>query len=54
MEPFKAIGGLAAPLPAANIDTDVIMPKKYLKGTSAAARAGNMLFGAFGNWEFAR
>jgi len=26
------VSGAAAPLPAANIDTDVIMPKRYLKG----------------------
>lgn len=32
MEPFHRVEGLAAPLPAANIDTDVIMPKQFLKG----------------------
>jgi 3-isopropylmalate/(R)-2-methylmalate dehydratase small subunit len=32
MTPFLAVSGLAAPLPAANVDTDVIMPKRYLKG----------------------
>ena len=26
----KAISGLAAPLPLANVDTDVIMPKRFL------------------------
>jgi 3-isopropylmalate/(R)-2-methylmalate dehydratase small subunit len=32
MEPFTIVTGVAAPLPAANIDTDVIMPKQFLKG----------------------
>jgi 3-isopropylmalate/(R)-2-methylmalate dehydratase small subunit len=32
MEPFTVVTGAAAPLPGANIDTDVIMPKQFLKG----------------------
>ncbi|QPK20773.1 3-isopropylmalate dehydratase small subunit [Pectobacterium parmentieri] len=32
MDTFKKISGLAAPMLAANIDTDVIMPKQFLKG----------------------
>ncbi|WP_336777454.1 3-isopropylmalate dehydratase small subunit [Pantoea sp. USHLN256] len=32
MEAFNHITGTLAPLPAANIDTDVIMPKQFLKG----------------------
>ncbi|MFI0473713.1 3-isopropylmalate dehydratase small subunit [Halomonas sp. HMF6819] len=32
MEPFTCVTGQAAPMLAANIDTDVIMPKKFLKG----------------------
>lgn len=32
MTPFTTEQGIAAPLPAANIDTDVIMPKQFLKG----------------------
>lgn len=32
MKPFTTVEGVAAPLPAANIDTDVIMPKQFLKG----------------------
>lgn len=32
MTPFSTVQGIAAPLPAANIDTDVIMPKQFLKG----------------------
>ncbi|NUT77971.1 3-isopropylmalate dehydratase small subunit [Pseudomonas sp. C1C7] len=32
MQPFTTVSGSAAPLLAANIDTDVIMPKQFLKG----------------------
>ncbi|MGE4404243.1 3-isopropylmalate dehydratase small subunit [Pseudomonas sp.] len=32
MEPFINISGVAAPILAANVDTDVIMPKQFLKG----------------------
>lgn len=32
MKAFDCITGTLAPLPAANIDTDVIMPKQFLKG----------------------
>jgi len=32
MTPFITVSGAAAPLRAANIDTDVIMPKQFLKG----------------------
>ena len=32
MEAFTTLTGIAAPLPAANVDTDVIMPKQFLKG----------------------
>ena len=32
MEAFNVLTGIAAPLPAANVDTDVIMPKQFLKG----------------------
>ncbi|PMZ87084.1 MULTISPECIES: 3-isopropylmalate dehydratase small subunit [unclassified Pseudomonas] len=32
MQPFNAVSGSAAPLLASNIDTDVIMPKQFLKG----------------------
>ncbi|EBA12635.1 3-isopropylmalate dehydratase small subunit [Roseobacter sp. CCS2] len=31
MTPFQTVSGVAAPLPMANIDTDVIMPKQFLK-----------------------
>ena len=32
MQPFITVSGSAAPLLASNIDTDVIMPKQFLKG----------------------
>ena len=32
MQPFTTLSGAAAALPAANTDTDVIMPKQFLKG----------------------
>ncbi len=32
MQAFRTVRGVAAPLPAANLDTDVIMPKQFLKG----------------------
>lgn len=32
MERFTSVSGIAAPLPQANVDTDVIMPKQFLKG----------------------
>jgi 3-isopropylmalate/(R)-2-methylmalate dehydratase small subunit len=39
MLPFTQVTGLAAPLPAANLDTDVIMPKMFLKGIDRAGLA---------------
>jgi 3-isopropylmalate/(R)-2-methylmalate dehydratase small subunit len=32
MEPFKSLSGVAAALPMANLDTDQIMPKQFLRG----------------------
>ena len=48
MEPFTVVGGAAAPLPAANIDTDVIMPKRYLKGVDR----GGLRDGVFHDLRF--
>src|SRR4249919_1654983 len=31
MEPFKTLAGVAAPLNMINVDTDMIIPKQYLK-----------------------
>jgi 3-isopropylmalate/(R)-2-methylmalate dehydratase small subunit len=32
VEPFRTLTGIAAALPMANLDTDQIMPKQYLRG----------------------
>ena len=32
MQPFKSLTGIAAALPMANLDTDQIMPKQFLRG----------------------
>ena len=31
MEPFRVVTGLVAPLDRANVDTDAIIPKQFLK-----------------------
>lgn len=36
MQPFTRVSGSAAPLMAGNTDTDVIMPKQFLKGIDRA------------------
>lgn len=32
MEPFSSVSGRATPIPLPNVDTDIIMPKAFLKG----------------------
>lgn len=53
MEPFTTVSGIAAPLPQANIDTDVIMPKQFLKGITREGLARGVFhdlrFDAAGN-----
>jgi 3-isopropylmalate/(R)-2-methylmalate dehydratase small subunit len=44
-EPFTICAGVAAPMPAANIDTDVIMPKQFLKGIDRAGLDAGLFFG---------
>jgi len=44
MEPFAIVTGAAAPLPAANVDTDVIMPKQFLKGIDRSGLAQGAFF----------
>jgi 3-isopropylmalate/(R)-2-methylmalate dehydratase small subunit len=44
MEPFRRVEGIAAPLPAAHIDTDVIMPKQFLKGVDRAGLDRGVFF----------
>ncbi len=43
MEKFKKITGIAAPLPLINVDTDMIIPKQFLK-TIARTGLGKNLF----------
>jgi 3-isopropylmalate/(R)-2-methylmalate dehydratase small subunit len=43
MEKFIRLTGVAAPLPLANVDTDMVIPKDYLKGTDRAG-LGRHLF----------
>jgi 3-isopropylmalate/(R)-2-methylmalate dehydratase small subunit len=45
MEPFLRVSGPAAALPMANIDTDVIMPKQFLKGIDRAGLDRGALLG---------
>jgi 3-isopropylmalate/(R)-2-methylmalate dehydratase small subunit len=44
MQPLTKIHGRAAPLPAAHIDTDVIMPKQFLKGIDRAGLGAKVFF----------
>ncbi len=46
--PLKPISGVAAPLPGSNIDTDVIMPKQFLKTINRE----NLANGAFHDLRF--
>ncbi len=48
MEPITTIVGTGAPLPRANVDTDQIMPKQFLKRVE---RTG---YGEFVFWDWAR
>ena len=43
MQPFTALTGTAAPLPMINVDTDMIIPKQFLK-TIRRSGLGNSLF----------
>jgi len=44
MKPFTHITGNAAPLPIANIDTDMIIPKQFLKTVSREGLAKGLFF----------
>jgi 3-isopropylmalate/(R)-2-methylmalate dehydratase small subunit len=44
MKPFTIVTGNAAALPRANIDTDQIMPKQFLKGIDRSGLADGFLF----------
>jgi 3-isopropylmalate/(R)-2-methylmalate dehydratase small subunit len=45
MQPFVRVSGPAVALPMANVDTDVIMPKQFLKGIDRASLDRGALFG---------
>jgi 3-isopropylmalate/(R)-2-methylmalate dehydratase small subunit len=44
MDPFRVETGIIAPLPAANVDTDVIMPKQFLKGITRDGLARGVFY----------
>jgi 3-isopropylmalate/(R)-2-methylmalate dehydratase small subunit len=44
MQPFNTVSGKAAPMLAANVDTDVIMPKQFLKGIDRAGLDRGLFF----------
>lgn len=44
MQPFKVETGLIASIPMANIDTDVIMPKQFLKGIDRKGLARGVFY----------
>ena len=42
MEPFKTLKGIAAPLPMINVDTDMIIPKQFLKTIKRSGLGKNL------------
>ena len=42
MQPFTTLTGIAAPLPMANVDTDKIIPARYLKSISRSGFGKNL------------
>jgi 3-isopropylmalate/(R)-2-methylmalate dehydratase small subunit len=42
MEKFEKISGIAAPMPLINIDTDMIIPKQFLKTIKRSGRGVNL------------
>ena len=44
LQPFTHLSGKAAPMLAANIDTDVIMPKQFLKGIDRSGLDRGLFF----------
>ena len=45
LQPFTVVTAKAAPMLAANIDTDVIMPKQFLKGIDRSGLDRGLFFG---------
>ena len=48
MEPFKTIDGLVVPLDRANVDTDAIIPKQFLKSIKRTGFGPNL----FDGWRY--
>jgi 3-isopropylmalate/(R)-2-methylmalate dehydratase small subunit len=48
MEPFRVLKGLVAPLDRANVDTDAIIPKQFLKSIKRAGFGPNL----FDAWRY--
>ena len=44
MEKFKKLKGIAAPLPMINVDTDMIIPKQFLKTIKRTGLGKNLFF----------
>ncbi len=44
MDAFKTLTGRAAPLPMANVDTDMIIPKQFLKTTERTGLSKGLFF----------
>jgi len=44
MEKFKQLTGVAAPLPIVNVDTDMIIPKQFLKTIKRTGLGKNLFF----------
>ena len=44
MRPLTEVSGIAAPLPHPNLDTDVIMPKQFLKGITREGLDGGVFY----------
>lgn len=42
MQPFKILTGIAAPLPIMNVDTDMIIPKQFLKTIKRSGLGKNL------------
>jgi 3-isopropylmalate/(R)-2-methylmalate dehydratase small subunit len=44
MQSFHRLAGIATPFLRANVDTDVIMPKQFLKGVDREGLAAGVFF----------
>jgi 3-isopropylmalate/(R)-2-methylmalate dehydratase small subunit len=44
MQPFTTLSGVAAPLPMGNVDTDMLIPKQFLKTTKRTGLGSALFF----------